>query len=66
MLYTGIDQEYGEQYIDSEADLARALFLQWYHSPPHREIMLSDGVDRFGLGLYVTEDDRVFATLDIC
>lgn len=65
-LRTNIDQEYDDIYIDSADDLARALFLQWYHSPPHREIMLSEGVDRFGLGLFVTEDDKVFATLDIC
>lgn len=61
-----IGQEYGDIYVDSADDLARAIYLQWFHSPPHKDIMLSEGVDRMGLGLVVIDSGKVYATLNVC
>jgi uncharacterized protein YkwD len=56
----------GPSYIDSDADLARALLVQWANSPGHREVMLLRGIDDVGLGLAQTADGRIYATLNLC
>lgn len=53
-------------YIDSAGDVAAALFEQWYGSPPHREIMLRQGVERVGLGIATASDGKIYGTLVVC
>jgi uncharacterized protein YkwD len=65
-LYEDVDHDYGEIHVDGPNDLARELFLQWFHSAEHRAILLDGDATRYGLGIHYTEDSRVFATLDIC
>ncbi|MFB6282140.1 MAG: CAP domain-containing protein [Haloferacaceae archaeon] len=52
--------------IEASADLARTLFDRWTDSRAERKVMLSIGASRMGLGLYATDDGRVYATLDVC
>jgi uncharacterized protein YkwD len=56
----------GPDYIDSDAALAEALLVQWRNSPGHREIMLQAGATDVGLGIGLTEEDKVYATMVIC
>lgn len=56
----------GPTYIDSDADLATALFIQWRESSGHRKIMLLRGIDDVGLGLAQTAEGKVYATLNVC
>jgi uncharacterized protein YkwD len=56
----------GPSYIDSNRDLARALFAQWRTSDGHRKIMLLRGVNDVGLGLAQTPAGEIYATLNVC
>jgi len=56
----------GPDYIDSDEALAEALLVQWKNSPGHREIMLQAGATDVGLGIGLTEEDKVYATMVIC
>jgi uncharacterized protein YkwD len=56
----------GPTYIDSDADLATALFIQWRESSGHREVMLIRGINDIGLGLAQTAEGKVYATMNIC
>lgn len=38
----------------------------WMHSPPHRKAMLVDSADQADLGLYITDDGAVYASLELC
>ena len=38
-----------------------ALHEGWMNSPPHRENILSRGLDRFGFGIIVGQDQRLYA-----
>jgi uncharacterized protein YkwD len=56
----------GPDYLDSPADVARNLFLQWLNSPDHREIMEMRGVADVGLGVAMSDDGEIYATIVIC
>lgn len=53
-------------YVADEADLARGLFRSWMNSPPHRKAMLVASADEAGLGLYVDDRGKVYASLELC
>lgn len=53
------------QYHTAE-ELAEGLVEQWMNSPPHREAILTEGWDRGGVGVYITDDGEVFATHNFC
>lgn len=52
--------------IDDADDLARTLFDRWNDSEADREVLLTIGASRMGLGLYATDGGTVYATLDVC
>lgn len=56
----------GTYYVSDEEDLAWALFQMWMHSKGHREAMLVYSADEAGLGLYITDDNVVYASLELC
>ncbi|MFC3958161.1 CAP domain-containing protein [Halovivax cerinus] len=53
------------QYRTAE-ELAEGLVDQWMHSEPHREAILTEDWDRGGVGVYITEEGKVFATHNFC
>lgn len=53
-------------YVANETDLARGLFITWMNSPPHRKAMLVASADEAGLGLYIDERGKVYASLELC
>ncbi|WP_435128347.1 CAP domain-containing protein [Halobaculum sp. D14] len=56
----------GTYSVYGEQDLARAIFQMWMHSPEHRKAMLVASADQAGLGLYITENGTVYASLELC
>lgn len=56
----------GSYSINTERDLAWAIFQMWMHSPPHRKAMLVASADEAGLGLYIRDDGNVYASLELC
>lgn len=56
----------GSVTIRTNDQLARALFDIWMQSDRHREAMLTDRVESIGLGFVITDEERVFAALEMC
>jgi uncharacterized protein YkwD len=61
-----VDTSKGDLYVGDERDLARGLFRSWMSSPPHRRAMLVASADDVGLGLYIDERGKVYASLELC
>lgn len=49
-----------------EEAIAKAVVQQWVRSDPHREAMLNSVYEVGGVGVYVTEDGKVYVTFDLC
>ena len=58
--------EGGSYTVDNERELAKALVQTWMHSQEHREAMLVNSADQAGLGVYITDDGAVYASLELC
>jgi uncharacterized protein YkwD len=56
----------GEVRVDSAQSLARHLLNMWKASPEHDELLLAQNVDRLGLGIFVTPDGTIYATMNVC
>jgi len=57
----------GERFVaDDEAELADHLVDRWMDSPGHRENILRESFAESGVGVVVTEDNRVYATQKFC
>ncbi|ELZ08426.1 SCP-like extracellular [Halovivax asiaticus JCM 14624] len=54
-----------DRYRTAE-ELADGLAEQWMNSPPHRKAILTEGWDRGGVGVYITDEGKVFATHNFC
>lgn len=54
-----------EQYNSAE-EVAESLVEGWLDSQTHRETMLGEEWDRAGVGVYITDDGRVYATHNFC
>lgn len=52
--------------VESADALAGTLFDRWTEAEDDRRVLLTIGATRAGLGLYATDDGRVYATLDVC
>lgn len=65
-IHRDVQTDDGTTYIDSERGLAKRLVEQWMNSPPHRKAMLVSSADEGGLGLYITDDNKVYASLELC
>lgn len=50
---------------DPEA-VAERIVSGWMDSPGHRENILREGFDEEGIGVVITDDDRVLATQNFC
>ena len=51
---------------ETERELAEGIVTQWMNSPDHRENLLAPYWEKEGIGVYVTDDDRVFVTQNFC
>ena len=57
----------GEQFVaNNEAELADHLVERWMDSPGHRENVLRESFAESGVGIVVTDDNRVYATQKFC
>jgi uncharacterized protein YkwD len=56
----------GPTLLNSPADVAESLFADWRASPGHREVMELRAVSDVGLGLAITDEGRIFATMVVC
>ncbi len=61
-----VDWAEDEYRIYNEKELAKFLFEQWMHSPPHRKAMLVSSANQAGLGIEITGDNEVYASLELC
>jgi len=61
-----MDTSKGDLYVANERDLAQGLFRSWMSSPPHRRAMLIASADQAGLGIYIDEKGKVYASLELC
>ncbi|NUB90738.1 CAP domain-containing protein [Haloterrigena sp. SYSU A121-1] len=51
---------------ETEQELADGIVTQWMNSPGHRENLLATQWENEGIGVYVTDDNRVFVTQNFC
>lgn len=56
----------GSNIYQSEEELAEGLVQQWMNSPGHRENLLEPYWENQGIGVYVTDEGKVFATQNFC
>lgn len=71
IAYTYVDQPVRTDSGDvvehtTERKLADGLVEQWMNSDGHRENLLADHWTNEGIGISVTDDDRVYATQNFC
>ncbi len=71
IAYTYVDQPVQTDSGDvvehtTERELADGLVEQWMNSDEHRENILADHWNNEGIGIAVTDDDRVYATQNFC
>lgn len=52
--------------IESEERLAEYFVNAWMNSTPHRKVMLLDSADEAGLGLAMTDSNKIFGALEFC
>lgn len=58
--------EGGTYSVYDEQDVAWAVFQMWMHSEPHRKAMLVSSADEAGLGIYITDSDEAYVSLELC
>lgn len=51
---------------ETERELADGIVTQWMNSPGHRENLLASQWESEGIGVAVTDDNRVYATQNFC
>ncbi|WP_266074776.1 CAP domain-containing protein [Haladaptatus caseinilyticus] len=61
-----INTDDGTVRYTTERELARGLVNQWMNSQGHRENILTDAWQNEGIGIYVTDDGKVYATQNFC
>lgn len=65
-LYENIETEDGTDYLNSEEELADSLVEQWMNSPGHRDVILSNDWAVTGVGIEITDENKVYATQMFC
>lgn len=65
-VYEDITTESGTEYLTTEEELASSLTRQWMNSPGHRENMLRTQWSETGVGITITDNDKVYATQMFC
>jgi len=51
---------------NSNEEIAKITVDGWMDSPGHRKNILTDLFDREGIGVFITEDDKVYVTQNFC
>lgn len=59
-------EELDGQTITTESGLAQEVVAGLADSPPHKQLLLSARYHTTGVGIYVTEDGTVYATILLC
>lgn len=65
-VYANLQTEAGIIETNTAEAVARAMFVSWMNSEGHREAMLVPSADEAGLGLAITDDGTVYASLELC
>jgi uncharacterized protein YkwD/uncharacterized protein YgiM (DUF1202 family) len=52
--------------VRDEESLAWILYRMWMQSLPHRKALTLQAADQAGLGLSVSEDGKIYASLELC
>lgn len=65
-VYENVATENGSKYLSSEEELADSLVNQWMNSPGHRDNILRNGWTVTGVGIEITEENKVYATQMFC
>lgn len=70
ILFTQYDQPFetsnGTMRFTNESELATGIVELWLRSSPHREALLSESWDSIGVGVHLTDENRVYVTLNAC
>lgn len=64
--HVDVPYESGTVRITDEEELAEDFFKAWMHSDGHREAMLVESASEAGVGISVTDDNRVYGALMLC
>lgn len=52
--------------VRTERELAAHVVREWMQSPSHEFLLLLEAAEQMGAGVYVTENDIAFATIEFC
>jgi len=63
---TDVQTGSGIVHYRNESQLAHGLVTQWMNSPEHRDNLLLQYWNNEGIGVYVTDNGKVYATQDFC
>jgi len=63
---TAVRTDGGTDTYTTETELANAIVTQWMNSPGHRENILAPQRENEGIGIYMTDDGKVYATQNFC
>lgn len=65
-LFRPVRAPVGTVTLQNEEEIADHLMNQWMNSEGHRENILNGRYSRVGIGVYITEDNEVYATQNFC
>ena len=51
---------------DSEKELAKEIVDGWMESPGHRKNILTGAYDKIGVGVSISDSEKVYATQNFC
>jgi uncharacterized protein YkwD len=63
---TPVRTDGGTVEYTTEEELARGIVTQWMNSPGHRDNILTAAWQNEGIGVYVTDDGKVYVTQNFC
>ncbi|ELZ18687.1 CAP domain-containing protein [Natrinema limicola] len=63
---TAVRTDGGTDTYTTETELANAIVTQWMNSSGHRENILASQWENEGIGIYMTDDGKVYATQNFC
>lgn len=70
VLFTQYDQPFetsnGTMRFTNESELAAGILELWLRSSPHRKALRSESWDSIGVGVHLTDENRVYVTLNAC
>lgn len=70
ILYTYFDRtvrtDNGTVRYETTEELAKGIVRSWMRSTPHRQVILEPAWDTAGVGIYITDHNRVYVTQNFC